>query len=177
MKRFLLPALLCLLPLLFAACGYQNPHLAAKREMAALEGAIEAPVVLQAQMWSNRTSELGLQLVFYNSLANWFQKSGRLRLARAQEEADYSIPGEIIAIDEGLTRGTVRLTVGYSLVDLHQGETVWQVPSQTFSESYFIDNSAARTQDNKRRALEKIADDLAESIYMRTLHHLRNRTD
>lgn len=173
MRRLLFLMLLIGLPSWLAACSYQNPYLAARNEAAALETAAGAPVILQVEMWGNRTNELGLQLVFYNSLADWFQKSGRIRLARPQQEADYSIHGEIIAIDEALTRGTVRLTVSYLLRDLNRGETAWQVTSQSFSESFFIDATAAQTQNNKRRALEKIANDLAESIYMRTLHYLR----
>jgi hypothetical protein len=175
MKRLLVVAILTALSLLLVGCGYQNPYLAAKRDALRLETFTGEPVLLHAAMWDNRTNETGLQLVFYNTLHNWFQNSERIRLTRSTEEAKYTLTGEIVAIDEGLTRGTVRLTVRYGLDDLEDNRTVWQVPRQTFSENFFITGNAAQTQNNKRRALEKIADDLAESIYMRTLHLLRER--
>jgi hypothetical protein len=175
MKRLLVMATLAVIPLLLIGCGYQNPQLAARRQAAEIEAINGAPVMLHARMWQNRTNELGLQLVFYNQIYNWFQKSELIRLTRTVGEAEYALDGEIIAIDEGLTRGTVRLTVGYALNDLQRGETIWQVQGQTFSETFFIADNAARTQDNKRQALEKIAEDLAESIYMRTRYILRER--
>jgi hypothetical protein len=175
MKKLLLVAVLGIAPLLLSGCGYQNSYLAAKRERAELETAIGAPVSLHVAMWSNRTNELGLQLVFFNALSTWFQGSDLIVQAKKSEQADYALDGEVVAINEGLTRGTVLLTVGYGLRDLRSGETVWRVPAQTFSESFFIADNAARTQDNKRQALAKIADDLAESIYMRTLSALRDR--
>jgi hypothetical protein len=175
MKRLLVMATLAIIAMLPTGCGYQNPQLAARRQAAEVETINGAPVMLHARMWQNRTNELGLQLAFYNQIYNWFQKSELIRLAKTVGAAEYALDGEIIAIDEGLTRGTVRLTVGYALHDLQLGEPIWQVQGQTFSETFFIADNAARTQDNKRQALEKIADDLAESIYMRIHYILRER--
>jgi outer membrane lipopolysaccharide assembly protein LptE/RlpB len=171
MKRLLILATIAVTLLLLTGCGYQNTQLAARQQAAEVETVNGAPVMLHARMWRNRTNELGLQLAFYNQIHNWFQRSKLIRLARTMEEAEYTLDGEIIAIDEGLTRGTVRLTVGFTLQDLQRNEPLWQVQAQTFSETFFIADNAARTQDNKREALEKIADDLAESIYMRA-HYL-----
>jgi hypothetical protein len=170
MKRLLILALLAVTPLL-PGCGYQNPYLAANRQAAEVGDDNGEPVLLHIGMWHNRTNELGLQLAFFNQLNDWFHRSKMVRLSREADEADYSLEGEILSIDEGMTRGTVRLTVGYALYDLRPGEPILQVAGQTFSGTFFIADDAARTRENKRRALEKIAGDLAESIYMRT-HYL-----
>lgn len=176
MKKLLVAiAILGIMPLVLPGCGYQNSYLAAKRERAELEAAIGAPVPLHVRIWENRTNELGLQLVFFNALYTWFQSSDLIVLTKKGGQAEYALDGEIIAINEGLTRGTVLLTVGYGLRDLQRGDTVWRVPGQTFSENFFITDDVAQTEGNKRRALENIADDLAESIYMRTLSALRDR--
>jgi hypothetical protein len=171
--RLLLLTVLVILPSWLAGCGYQNPYFVAKRESA--EQKVPLGSRLHVKMWKNRTSELGLQLDFLNALMTKFQDSNLIVLTTSDSQAEYALDGEIITSNEGLTRGTVLLTVGYGLRDLRKGKMVWQVPAQTFSESFYITEDAARTEDNKRKALDKIASDLAETIYIRTLNAFRNR--
>lgn len=174
MKRLLLLVLLGVLPVWLAGCGYQNPYLVAKREDAGLKGKAWSPVALHIEMWQNQTNQLGLPLVFYNALSTRFLDSDLVTLTQNDRRADYILDGRISAINEGLTRGTVLLTVGYGLKDLKSGKMVWQVPTQTFSQSFYITDDAASTEDNKQQALDTISDDLARIIYMRAISVFRH---
>ncbi len=175
MKRLMRVAMLGIMPLLFVGCGYQNAYLATQKEMAAMKAEIGSTVPLYLPMWTNRTNELGLQLSFVNALYTLFQSSDLVKLTKTSGQAEYALNGEILSITQGASRGIVLLTVAYNLKDLKSGKMVWQVPGQSFSESYYADpTNAAKAQTNKRTALETIANDLAESIYMRTLQSIRD---
>jgi hypothetical protein len=113
---------------------------------------------------------------------SWYQKSNHIKIKKGQEETDLILAGEIISIDipslsYGINNITtevkVRLTVRYILKNLKTGKVLVEVPSQTFSESYLVNPSSAITKDNEYKALDRIIEDLAEKIYLKTLDELQ----
>lgn len=166
-----LALLLLLLPVwLLAGCGYYFPHVYTGPER-----------VIYMPSWENRTSKLGLDNRIYQSLARWFQKSDAVKLTKERAGADYILAGEIMAIDlpsvswDGVTRASginVKLMVRYVLKDLKSGEIVWEVPSKLYTADY-TEKRISSTGDEV--ALREIVDDLAEDIYMGTLHRIRRQ--
>ncbi|MDH5297595.1 MAG: LPS assembly lipoprotein LptE [Desulfobulbaceae bacterium] len=162
-----------LLPLLasglIAGCGYQSLH----RMRDNIPGvAAGEPVAVQMAMWSNLTNELGLESLFFNTVANWLQGSDHILLKKDPGQADYLLTGTISAIDLSTSRGTVHLTVRYSLKNRETGTVVWPETNQVFSKSYLITADAGSTRTERQQALTEIADDLGEKIYIRFLYAL-----
>jgi hypothetical protein len=166
------------LPLLFllfflpVSCGYHNPYVYTGPE-----------VSVYITTWKNKTNELRLDNMVYQSLVKWYQKSNHITIKKGQEGADLILAGEILSIDiPSLSYGVnnittevkVRLNVRYILKNLKTGKVLVEVPGQSFSESYLINTSIAITKDNEYKALERIIDDLSEKIYMKTLNELQH---
>jgi len=165
--------LLLLLVLLPAACGYHNPNVYTGPER-----------IIYLKNWKNRTSELGLDARFYQSLVNWFQRSGSINITKQKEEAQFILAGEIVSIslpslayDASNTASEVkvRLTVRYVMQDLATGEILMEDPGEVWSESYLVGGSTSETRDNQRRAVSTIIDDISERIYQKTLIKLQQR--
>ncbi len=171
MKRSgLVCVLLLLSACLLAGCGYQFPHV------------YEGPErVVYMPTWENRTSKLGFDNRIYQSLARWFQKTDAVKLTKERAGADYILAGEVVAIDlpsvswDGVTRASginVKLMVRYVLKDLKSGQIVWEVPAKLYTADY-TEKRISSTGDEV--ALREIVDDLAEDIYIGTLHRIRRQ--
>jgi hypothetical protein len=165
----LLPAFAC------TGCGYSNPY--ARKEFE------EAPTkTLLLTTWQNRTSELGLESIYFRLFNAWFKQSSRIAVVFAEEEADLKLTGEISAIDlPGLFYDTfdealeikIKLTVRFTLHDNRSNSILWQERQFVIYEPFIIDPSGESTRYNKQRALLRIVDELGELIYLRT-HEIVN---
>lgn len=162
------PLLIALLAL--AGCGYYFPHVYDGPEQ-----------VVYMPDWENRTSKLGLDNRIYQTLARWFQKSEAVQLTKERGGADYILAGEIVGIDlpsvswDGVSRASgvnVKLVVRYVLKDLKSGKIVWEVPSKLYTADYTEKKISAAGDE---LALREIVDDIAEDIYMGTLHRIRRQ--
>ena len=160
--------------LFVAGCGYKNPY-------AGPNG--DRTISLSASMWENQTSELGLESVLFNSLNNWLQKSRQIHLASTPAEADYQLSGKILSVSHpGLSYGDfdrvkelqAMLTVEFAFKEAETGKILWQETKNIQEEPYVIGADAVRTQGNKKDAFEKIAEDLAEEVYLRVLNFMKN---
>ena len=158
-------ALLLILAMI-AACGYRP--LSKIYELPELNGA--EPLAIYMPMWGNATNEFGLESRVYNKIADWLQGSEHILLKKKAAEAEYVLTGTIASLDLTTTRGTVRLTVRYSLKNTTTGEMIWPVASNTFSKSYLITGDSFTTDNEREKALDEIADDLGEKIYVRLLN-------
>lgn len=169
------PGLLVIFCLVFllGGCGYYFPHI--------YDGP-EKNVYMPN--WKNRTDKLGIDAVMYQSLSIWFQKSKAIRITKDKETADLILAGEITFIDlpsvawDGNARTTgvkVRLGLRYVLKDLKNGEILWEVPKDLWTEDFDTLNQSADSEDE---ALKQIIDDVSEKIYLGILKKLRqqNRT-
>ncbi len=170
MKRFGPVACVLALCLSLVGCGYTFPHV------------YDGPgQVIYMPDWENRTNRLGLDHQLYRALSRWFQKAEAVRLTKNREGAGYVLAGEIVNIDlpsvswAGVTRASgvnVKLNVRYVLKDLESGRIVWEVPLKLYTASY-TEQKGSSTGDEQ--ALQEIVDELAEDIYMGTLHRIRGR--
>ncbi len=155
---------------ILASCGYHNPNV------------YNGPhKVIYITEWKNNTSELGLDSKIYRSLTRWFQNSGAISTVREKAGADLILAGEIVSLElPSLSYGAnnlatevkVRLRVRYVLKDLQTNKILMEVPNQIWIEDYLISGNSAVNQDNERRALETIIEDLSQRIYQRTVSKL-----
>ena len=166
------PGLLVIFCLIFllGGCGYYFPHVYDGPEKS-----------VYMPNWKNRTSKLGIDAVMYQSLSIWFQKSKAIRITKNKETADLILAGEITFIDlpsvawnsnARTTDVKVRLGLRYVLKDLKNGEILWEVPEDMWTEDFGTLNETA---DNEDEALEIILDDVSEKIYLGVLDKLRKQ--
>lgn len=166
---------LLLLPvLLLSACGYYNPNVAPDiREL--------APTRIYAPMWRNATSEMGLEARAYNAVSDWLAQSGRIILVAGEDEAEYVLSGRITSVRyPGFSydsSSTVRsltavMTAAATLTERESGRIVWQNPGLRLEETYNLSESISQTDANKRQALHRLVDNLAEQVYLRVLRTL-----
>jgi len=166
------PGLLVIFCLIFllGGCGYYFPHVYDGPEKS-----------VYMPNWKNRTSKLGIDAVMYQSLSIWFQKSKAIRITKNKETADLILAGEITFIDlpsvawnsnARTTDVKVRLGLRYVLKDLKNGEILWEVPEDMWTEDFGTLNETA---DNEDEALEIILDDISEKIYLGVLDKLRKQ--
>ncbi|MFN2366589.1 MAG: LPS assembly lipoprotein LptE [Desulfurivibrionaceae bacterium] len=155
-----------LLPL--QGCGYHNPY----RQK--IEGGEPAAVVYM-KVWDNRTNELGLDILIYRKTADWLQQSRHLRITRDSGEADYILSGTILSVNYPATAYSAtdvaftlkaEVRASYQLTE-RAGKTVWRVEETLRQADYPAGHDAVRGQSNKKEALETIADELGEQIYLR----------
>ena len=156
-----------LLPL--QGCGYHNPY-RQKIEVG------EPAAVVYMKVWDNRTNELGLDNLIYRKTADWLQQSRHLRITRDSGQADYILTGTILSVNYPATAysatdvaSTLKAEVraSYQLTGRAAGKTVWRVEETLRQADYPAGNDAVRSQSNKKEALETIADELGEQIYLR----------
>ena len=159
-------AALLTIPVLLAACGYRP--LSRIYETPGLEGG--KPVAVHMPMWTNATNEFGLETDVYNTVSDWLQGSNHILLKKKPAEAEYLLEGVISAIDLSSSRGTVRLTVRYSLKNTATDKLIWPESSSVFAKSYLITDDAAATTSERQKALHEIADNIGEKIYIRFLN-------
>lgn len=158
-------AIFITLPII-AACGYRP--LSKTYEIPGLKEA--APLTVYMPMWSNATNEFGLETEVFNKVADWLQSTEHIILKKNQSEAAYLLTGTISTLDQTSSRGTVRLGVRYSLKELASEDMIWPVATSFFTKSYLITDDAFTTDSERQRALNEIADDLGEKIYIRFLN-------
>ena len=176
-SRHLLVYFILLLPVIaLTGCGYSNPYAGKELE--------EIPTkTLLLTTWQNRTSELGLESLYFRLFNAWFKQSGRIAVVFAEEEADLKLTGEISAIDlPGLFYDSfdealeikIKLTVRFTLHDNRNNSILWQERQFVIYEPFIIDPSGESTRYNKQRALLRIGNELGELIYLRTHEIIKN---
>ena len=167
-SSYLVLALLLLLP---ASCGYHNPYIYRGPEKSVF-----------ISTWKNKTNKLQLGTKIQQSLVTWYEKSNSITIKKDHDGADMVLTGEILSINipslaygAGNTSVQVKiyLDVQYVLKDVKTGKVLMEVPRQSLSETYFITNDIATTNDNEAKALDLIIDDLSERIYLNTISQLQ----
>ncbi|MCB2181504.1 MAG: hypothetical protein KQH63_05735 [Desulfobulbaceae bacterium] len=166
--------------LLLHGCGYTNPY----SPSASDEGNPESTVSIFVDMWENQTSEMGYQSDMKQSLVQWLKKSRRFTLTKNRGDADYLLGGVIKSAHfPGLSYGNwdraveVRAEISFSfyLKKRESGETVLENKHITRRESFLVGGDASATETNKRRALLKIADELADNIYIQLYYRFSQK--
>lgn len=128
------------------------------------------------QIFVNRTSEIGVENDIANGLAEQFTSRGNAAaLVRSAKNADAVLTGVIASIQITTTSRITETTASARRVILTvdsrlttAGGTVWSAQKVAATESYaVVQGSKEATEDNKRQALARAANQLAEILYNR----------
>ncbi|UCD84735.1 MAG: LptE family protein [Deltaproteobacteria bacterium] len=159
-------ALVCVVHLLILSrCGYHFPG----------RGEFLTPEIqrIAIPIFTNQTTEVGIENYFTAALVEEFNRSKRIRLVR-EDRADATIKGTIksyssvpITFDAA---GRVReyrcsMTVGVSLVEKESGEVLWGPSDLNDSEEYSADPNILVTESREGEAVKRIAEDLMEEVH------------
>jgi len=124
----------------------------------------------------NRTSESRLEKLVTDDLIYEFTKNRKDILAGSIDDADavlygiiHSISSETISRDDPNTSSerSVKLSAEMKLV-VPEGRVIWRVKGITADEAYnVVPDDKHRTVQNRREAISKLSQRLAEKIYTR----------
>jgi outer membrane lipopolysaccharide assembly protein LptE/RlpB len=129
------------------------------------------------QIFENRTSEIGVENDIANELADQFTSRGNsTALVSSAKNADAVLTGVIASIQITTTSRVtetiasarrVILTVDSKLTT-SDDRTIWSAQRVAATDSYtVVPDSKEATEDNKRLALARVANQLAEILYNR----------
>ncbi len=166
-KKIILP--LMLVAISAAGCGYYNPNMMPAEQQG-------PPIKLHVPLWDNPTSEIRLATDIHNALQDWLIQSKRLQLTKSSVNSDYVLSGKVISVrypgrsytttDQAQALKAI-LTVEYAVRDTSSNKVVWEAKRYSLEETYSLGSSSSDTDNNKKKALELIIDDLGENIYIR----------
>lgn len=167
--------------LLCSGCGYSNPYLAAQSSG---EDALDK-ISFHIIMWKNETGELGYQADIHKRLIYWFNKAPNWQIVQHAEQADYVVNGIVRSADfpglsydqfENVRELRAEIWFSYEVTDRTTDEPVLEHVNLVKRETFSVNDSATTTEGAKKEALGRIADDIADEIYIRLLHKLAERT-
>jgi len=125
-------------------------------------------------IFENHTHELGLENVVTNAIIAEFNRRKRLKVTTSKK-ASAILEGVIQSIryspvsygaDERATERRVDLSLNIRLVESAHGKTLWNANNLSYLETYAaVQSDPVTTEFNKRNALKKIAENLAEKIH------------
>lgn len=122
----------------------------------------------------NRTSEPYLDVYFRNAFSDQFRRTSRFRLADVRTAADADLRGSVTGLTLSplsYTRADFateeRATLVLSLVFQDRNkEIIWRNDALSGYQDYRIDPAnATLTEQNRRAALQKLANDMAEKAF------------
>jgi len=123
----------------------------------------------------NKTKEANLGAIFVSALRREFIFRREVEIV-SEKKADASLQGTItsltvrsLAYDEEARATEYRVTIALDLLLVSQGsnEILWRGDGITGSEEYIADTNVIVEEGRKNSAIRKIADDLAEEIYIK----------
>lgn len=167
--RALVKLVIFSLTLLLTGCGYYNPYAAQGHH----------PISVQRSMWENHTTEIGLDNTIFQAQSDWLRKSPLIHLVGDADGAGLTITGSIDRvtypeISFGAYRtgieGRAELTVSFAITDHQSGQVTWQQKGVTRQQSFFMSQDPLKLQANRKAALQQIADDFAEDIYLHLIN-------
>ena len=153
-----------------AGCGYYNPYVDSQEGDSAWK-------TLHITTWENQTNELGLESIYFRLFNAWFKNSSKINVIQDADQADLKLTGEIASIDlpglfydkfDEALEIKIKLTVRFALRDNKNDHILWRERNFIIYEPFIIDPDPGKTKSNRRRALLKIGNEIAELIYLRT---------
>ena len=156
--------------LLLSGCGYSNPYATPTDSQ---DKGDRIPLYLE--MWDDEANLLGYQAVIQRSLVNWLKKSKQFKLVSTIGDAQHKLSGIIHYADfPGLSYGTfdravelrAKIKFSYALKSLVDNSTLLEKKEFIILKSYPVGSSSVETEDNKQHALQEMANELAEEIYI-----------
>ncbi|MBN1253677.1 MAG: hypothetical protein JXA50_00170 [Deltaproteobacteria bacterium] len=123
----------------------------------------------------NKTKEANLSAIFVSALRREFIYRHEVKIV-SEQKAEATLQGTItsitvrsLAYDEEARVSEYRATVTLDLLLVHRenNEIIWQGNDITGSEEYFASSDVMVEEGRKNAAIRVIADDLAETIYIK----------
>ncbi len=161
------PIIIALLfPVLCFGCGY---HFSAGGEH--IDQGIQTVFV---ENFFNRTGEANLENYVRNAFINEFRKGSRFDLANSKETADAFLNGSVnrstvshlsYRITDVAKEDRVNVTIEVALKETKNNEIIWINRNFTGEEAFIVDADPSRTETNRKKALRKLAIDMAEKAY------------
>lgn len=153
------------LTLLLASCGYRFAG------SGRLPGDITA---LRVAVFSNQTSETGVENTVSNSLINEFVRRG-VRIDSDTDDAGAVLSGSVTGltvrtISRSGTHTSLERRVGLTVnlkLNGKDGEPLWSAAGLRDTEAYDVASDKSATDLNRRRAIETLCRRLAETVYNR----------
>ena len=151
--------------LVATGCGY---HLAGSGSLPSGITTVAIPVL------KNQTAETGFESVLTNALIYEFTR--RRVTVTSKADAQALLIGAITASDtetishkdEYVSRERrVRVQVALNLVKKEGGQVLWAVTALEELEDYLVEDDELSTQRNKKAALKRLSENLAETVYGR----------
>ena len=158
-----------LLLLLLMGCGY---HPIGADPIGPTTHTIAVP------LFTNRSTEVGLEAVLANALINTFAQTRAVRVTPFEEGADLILDGKVQSVDntsvayQDVTQSTVRrviIRVELTLRRQENGKVIWK-DTQVLQEDYVVDPNyhagEATRAEGLRRAAVKMARQVMDKVLM-----------
>lgn len=155
----------CLVLLIMAGCGYRPVG------RAGLPAGTERPV-LAIPLFTNRSTEVGLESVFANSFIETFGRCKVLRLTTRPENANLVLEGKISTVTKSsvaffdINRSLVRrvtIRVDLQLTNRDTGKVIWK-DSDIVQEDYVVETSYQQGEPLKQMGVRRGAATLAKKM-------------
>jgi hypothetical protein len=161
--------------ILLAACGY------ARRGRLTAQTGPARPVYVE--MFTDRTGEFGLTGAFHQAMIDWLQESRGLRVVFDRDEAAYTVSGSIERVEfPGTSYGPDDTPTGLkAVVDL-----AWRIKKdgrvlrrrrERREAAYGAAAQAAMTRSLREKAIRRLADEVAEQVYVQISELIASGSD
>jgi hypothetical protein len=164
-------AFVCLL--LFTGCGYRLQATGKPMKLTITSMAIP--------LMESPSSDIGFEADFTKMIRREFVSHSQIPLV-SKEQAAAVLVGKVINIkteplsyrvtDETFdvtSSRWLKIKLEAKLVDAKSGQVIWNDPDMEEKASFAVDSDPLKTRYNQRRATKKIAQLLAERIYLKTM--------
>jgi len=154
------------LPMFFCGCGYNfspgGEHIDKNIRTVFVEN------------FKNQTSEANIENYIRNALINEFRKRSRFDLADSKKTSDAYISGSVNRSNishlsytntDVAKEDEVNLIAEIVFKKTGNNEIIWANSNFTGKEAFLVNSDPNRTERNRKNALKKLADDMAERAY------------
>jgi len=165
MKKLLIFVLL--IPSLLAlGCGY---HFSGGGEH--IDRAIKDVFV---DNFDNLTTEANIENYIRNSFIDQMRRGTRFKIVSSRKLSDAVLTGSIDRIDTSHVSYTatdvakedcVTITMKLTFEEIKTGKVIWASENFTGKEEYTVSSATSTTETNRKAAIKKLSDDMAEKAY------------
>ncbi|MBN2568402.1 MAG: hypothetical protein JXB42_03110 [Deltaproteobacteria bacterium] len=166
MKKILLFFVLMIPLLLFIGCGY---HFSPGGEH--IDRAIRDVFV---DNFENSTTEANIENYVRNSFIDQISRGSRFKIAAGKQLCDAVLSGIVTRIytshvsyasTDVAKEDRVTMIMKISFEEIKTGNVIWASESFTGQEVYTVSSNTTTTERNKKAAIRKLSDEMAEKAY------------
>ena len=152
-----------ILLLTLSACGYRFSG------GGSLPGGVKRVTV---GVFSNSSGETGVEGIISNDIVYEFTRNGKDFTPR-KESADAVLSGSVLSVTtwpisrrstHNVQERRISVTISLKMTD-SKGGILWQAPTLSENEEYEVTDEKGTTEQNKRKAIQKLSRRLAERVF------------